>query len=167
MGRRTYRDMMRQTLTSPLTYLLSFMAVVGLWACVYNSASGKSSEPTSADTADNGEDTVLTAPPPPQWPGARMLRPKAADEAAFGLPIAIMDKKGQSMAAFYKALKRAEQGKGQARIAFYGASHTASEMITGPIREKLQTPLWRRRSWLCIARTPLEELSASGRQNRK
>jgi lysophospholipase L1-like esterase len=45
---------------------------------------------------------------------------------------------GHALAAFYAALQRAERGEGQARIAFYGASHTADDMYTGPLRQRLQ-----------------------------
>jgi lysophospholipase L1-like esterase len=42
-----------------------------------------------------------------------------------------------SLAPFHSALARAQRGEGQARILFYGASHVASDLYTGVIRNKL------------------------------
>ena len=42
-----------------------------------------------------------------------------------------------SLAPFHDALARAQRGEGQARIVFYGASHVASDLYTGVLRNKL------------------------------
>jgi lysophospholipase L1-like esterase len=42
-----------------------------------------------------------------------------------------------ALAPFHAALARAQRGEGQARIVFYGASHVASDLYTGVIRNKL------------------------------
>ena len=68
--------------------------------------------------------------------GTRLLRPPLED--APGLDIAIQDRDGKSMEAFHKALEKAKEGKGQARILFYGASHVAGDIFTGSIRRELQ-----------------------------
>lgn len=69
--------------------------------------------------------------------GPRLIS-DADPEHPYGWGIAIEDRDRRSMRAFHHALRRAEQGKGQARLVFYGASHVASDSFTGPIREKLQ-----------------------------
>lgn len=53
----------------------------------------------------------------------------------LGVPIPIEN--GASLAPFRRALERAQRGEGQARIAFYGASHVASDLYTGLVRDKL------------------------------
>jgi len=52
--------------------------------------------------------------------------------------IGIEDPSHNALAAFHAALRRAGTGRGQARIVFYGASHVAGEMFTGPLRQALQ-----------------------------
>jgi hypothetical protein len=42
-----------------------------------------------------------------------------------------------ALAPFHAALARAQRGEGQARIVFYGASHVASDLFTGVLRNKL------------------------------
>lgn len=60
------------------------------------------------------------------------------DAERLGFDIGIEDRDGRSMAALHQALRRAEAGEGQARLAFYGASHVASDLFTGYLREQLQ-----------------------------
>jgi len=67
------------------------------------------------------------------------LRRLPDPEQPLGLDIAIEDRDGMSMAAFHRALRRAATGEGQARIVVYGASHVASDLFTGYIRDELQT----------------------------
>ena len=50
----------------------------------------------------------------------------------------IRDRNGKSMRALHQALAAAASGKGQARIAFWGASHTAADFWTGQVRRRLQ-----------------------------
>lgn len=54
------------------------------------------------------------------------------------VPIQIEDKSNNALSSFFDALHRAQKGVGQARITFYGASHVASDLFTGIIRQKLQ-----------------------------
>jgi lysophospholipase L1-like esterase len=60
-------------------------------------------------------------------------------DVLYGVPIPIHDPSGRAMAALHAALQRAERGQGQARLAFYGASHVAGDMFTGTIRRALQS----------------------------
>lgn len=56
----------------------------------------------------------------------------------LGEAIAIEDASGRALQAFHAALYEAEAGQGQARIVFYGASHVASDLFTGGLRQRLQ-----------------------------
>lgn len=69
--------------------------------------------------------------------GPRLIGEPSPD--APGLPIGVEDRDGRSMAPLHAALRRAERGAGQARLVFYGASHVASDLFTGHVREALQT----------------------------
>jgi lysophospholipase L1-like esterase len=53
-------------------------------------------------------------------------------------PTPIDDPSGRALAPLHAALARAERGEGQARLLFYGASHTASDMYTDLLRRRLQ-----------------------------
>lgn len=67
------------------------------------------------------------------------LPPEAGNRDApliVGLPLE--DPSGRALDTFYDGLRRAERGRGQARIVFYGASHVASDLYTDVIRDKLQ-----------------------------
>jgi lysophospholipase L1-like esterase len=54
------------------------------------------------------------------------------------VPTPIEDPSGHALDAFHTALRRAAARKGQARIAWFGASHTAGDLYTGLIRRELQ-----------------------------
>ncbi len=55
-----------------------------------------------------------------------------------GAVVPIHDPGGHALDHFRAALKRAKKRQGQARIAFYGASHTAADIWTGELRRRLQ-----------------------------
>jgi lysophospholipase L1-like esterase len=76
---------------------------------------------------------------PERPPLATLLHELEGAEGALGHDIAIEDPSGRALAPFYAALHRAELGKGQARVLFYGGSHTAGDFLTGRMREILQT----------------------------
>lgn len=50
----------------------------------------------------------------------------------------VYDPSGQALATFHAALHGAKAGKGQARIAWWGASHTAADLWSGNVRRALQ-----------------------------
>lgn len=60
-------------------------------------------------------------------------------EAPLWVPIPIENRSDKALMHFYAALRRVENGEGQARITFYGASHVASDLFTGIVRQKLQS----------------------------
>lgn len=67
-----------------------------------------------------------------------LATPIATPTPPLFVPIAIEDApQGRSMRAFHQALARAAAGEGKARILFYGASHVASDIFTGRVREAL------------------------------
>lgn len=51
---------------------------------------------------------------------------------------ALEDPSGHAFDAFFASLRRAASKKGQARVVFYGDSHTAPDLITGRLRQSLQ-----------------------------
>ncbi len=129
---------------------ISLLAVLLVWGAAYDTLVGE--ETASADVGDtpsqpsersvreaaaNERPAERPAPPAPVVrQGPRLLEPPI-DETP-GLSIAIEDRNGHSMDALHEALRRAERGEGQARLMFYGASHVASDLFTGLIRERLQ-----------------------------
>lgn len=60
-----------------------------------------------------------------------------AQDRELGHPIAIEDPRGAVLPRVHRALRRAERGEGVARLAFWGASHTASDQYVGFLRERL------------------------------
>lgn len=120
---------------SPLAIVLVGVAVAGTWTLAYGPST------TSADASPNPPASidgrgVIEVVRSGQRMGPKLLRPPPNDE--LGLDIAIEDRDGKSMAAFHRALSRAAAGEGQARLAFYGASHVAGDLFTGHIRRQLQ-----------------------------
>lgn len=55
-----------------------------------------------------------------------------------GALLPLEDPSGHALDALHRALERAERGRGQARLAFFGGSHTASDHYTGWVRDALQ-----------------------------
>lgn len=66
------------------------------------------------------------------------LSPSAPDAPDLGVAIAIEDPSGHALDAFHGALSRAEAGAGQARVVWWGASHTAPDRYVGHVRRALQ-----------------------------
>jgi lysophospholipase L1-like esterase len=52
--------------------------------------------------------------------------------------VPLEDESGHALDAFYAALRRTKQANGQARVVFFGDSHTAPDLITGRLRQALQ-----------------------------
>lgn len=68
---------------------------------------------------------------------AAVERGAGAQDQVLGRPIAIEDPRGAVLPRVQRALRRAERGDGVARLAFWGASHTASDQYPGFLRERL------------------------------
>jgi lysophospholipase L1-like esterase len=62
----------------------------------------------------------------------------SANHAAPRKQTLLEDRSGRALDSLHAALHRARKGKGQARLVFLGASHTASDLFTGVIRRGLQ-----------------------------
>ncbi len=60
------------------------------------------------------------------------------NSSQFGVAVRIEDQSGRAMSRFHQALQCAQEGQGQARIVFFGASHVASDLFTGYLRQLLQ-----------------------------
>ncbi len=64
--------------------------------------------------------------------------PLPALQPGLGIAAPVFDPSGRALLPWWQALDRAAQGKDVARIAFYGASHTAADLWTGELRRRLQ-----------------------------
>ncbi len=84
-------------------------------------------EPESESTVEGPLVERLPNPPAP-----------LVEEGVLGLKMYLHDPTGQAMLKFHRRLREAELGKAKARLLFFGASHIASDAITGRIRERLQ-----------------------------
>jgi lysophospholipase L1-like esterase len=74
---------------------------------------------------------------------ARRLQP-LPPPAALGRPgkaVTIRDPSGRALQPFHAAWRSAAAGQGIVRIAFFGASHTASDLMSGQLRRLLQDRL--------------------------
>ena len=111
------------------------MTIAGVWTLGYG-ASTTSADTTPKTPAAIAEAGVLGPLRSTQRMGPKLLEPPPNDK--LGLDIAIEDRDGNSMKALHQALARAATGEGQARLVFFGASHVASDLFTGYIREELQ-----------------------------
>ena len=79
--------------------------------------------------------TIADAPAVERIPEAP---PPIAEEGVLGLKMYLHDPTGQAMLKFHRRLREVEAGHAKARLLFFGASHIASDAITGRIRERLQ-----------------------------
>jgi lysophospholipase L1-like esterase len=127
------------------------VAATATWTCMYGSggsprAQAKEPGPASGSQSDKAAEAaagearasakVARASTAGSLQGPRLRH--EPDSGVLGLPIAVQDANGESLEHFHRALRRAAQGQGQARLLFYGASHVASDLFTGRIRQKLQ-----------------------------
>lgn len=87
---------------------------------------GRSGDPPDPRSAESSEEPDRRTPFPFHLMGPLII------------PTPIEDPSGHALDAFHAALRRAATRKGQARIAWYGASHTAGDLFTGLIRRELQ-----------------------------
>jgi len=83
-------------------------------------------------------------PPTADAPAAAELR-IVPDVEVLGEPVPIEDPRGGALTAFHDALRRVQadepgpdDGAPVARVLFLGASHTASDELTGPLRKRLR-----------------------------
>lgn len=145
----------RHLLSSPLGIAVSVGLCLGSWSLAYRGNRGDAG--AALALAGHSVASAQQAPPmhvpiPPAPPSGRAsthavtgprpvprLRVPFAPNATPGLEIALQDADGHSMDAFHAALGRAQAGQGQARLLFYGASHTAADIYTGYVRHALQS----------------------------
>lgn len=64
--------------------------------------------------------------------------PMEMDPNVFGVPTTLFDPSGKAMHAFHASLKRENVAVKKSRILFYGASHTAADIMTQTVRSVLQ-----------------------------
>jgi lysophospholipase L1-like esterase len=70
--------------------------------------------------------------------GANEAPVHAPGVSVLGVDVAIEDPSGHALDAFHDALRRAESHEGQARVIWWGASHTAGDEYVGLVRHALQ-----------------------------
>ena len=100
----------------------SLLFVLVLWTLAPNLASA------AGDPSEGVETEIPEDPfgPPPEG-------------AVLGVEIGIDAPSGNSLESLHRALRRARDGEGKARILFFGASHVASDLFTSVTRRELQT----------------------------
>ncbi len=128
----------RSTARSLLTFAGVAGAAVFLWTCAGAPPRGtdRPAPGPSAASDDPSPSPIAAAEEPAELAAGPAFAP--IDDGVPGLRIPIHDPSGVALAHFYEALRRAEAGEGQAKLAFYGASHVASDLFTGYLRDALQ-----------------------------
>jgi lysophospholipase L1-like esterase len=129
----------------PVRWLFLGAVASVLPACGAGLARGQQPAAASAagpDRAAHDQHAVSTArgthPVDLPEPGAASPGTHTAESPAAAPFLGLEDPSGSALAAFHAALRRAQAGEGQARVVVYGASHVASDLITGSIRQRLQ-----------------------------
>ncbi len=102
-------------------------------------ADGARAQAPTAGAENELAATERAEPAPPRGQAARDEALPLPEEGVLGLPVRLHDASGHALDQFYASLAAAQAGTGQSRILFYGASHVASDLFTGVIREQLQT----------------------------
>ncbi len=141
---------------TPLPTFGTLLATMGLWTCAAGGSttseeSHGASPSTHATTGEEYSSGEASAPhrdgvspdsqPRPGAPRDTSAAPRLytdPEPETPGLPVAIQWPSPQASAPLHRALRRAGRGEGKARLLFWGASHTASDMFTGVVREALQ-----------------------------
>ena len=99
-------------------------------------------ERTPGSAADGRKKAEDPADPRPERADADPVDTPAeqplTDPRKDALFVPVDDPGGQALQPFWAALAKAKAGKGQARIAWWGASHTAADLWSGHVRRKLQ-----------------------------
>lgn len=143
----------RALANSPLAIAVLAGFAMFTWTCGYEATQGEASPGPVASTVGAEEPAQVEEEPavevaevegpaeeeaPLFDPAELRLLSELDPENPYGLPIAVQDQDGHSLARFHAALERAARGEGKARAIFYGASHVASDLFTGLLRRELQ-----------------------------
>lgn len=72
------------------------------------------------------------------WLTLVLLATPPVAPVAPGGPVDLDDPTGQALAPFHASLRRTAVGIEKTRVLFFGASHTAADLLTGRLRERLQ-----------------------------
>lgn len=117
--------------------LIMILACAGTYTCghaaprpaieTYEAASVATAPPAEPEPLDAPLVERLPEPPPP-----------SIEEGVLGMKMYFHDPSGQAMLKLHRRLRQAEAGERKARLLFFGASHVASDAITGRIRQRLQ-----------------------------
>ena len=88
--------------------------------------------------------------------------------ADLGIATPIEDASGHALDRFHEALRRAESGEGQARVIWWGASHTAPDRYVGGVRRSFSALVmlkwyhWRNRRQDASTACPASSAAPSG-----
>lgn len=106
-------------------------------------------------------------PPPPPETVADVARALLADlppapTDGLTVEVPLEDPSGHALDALGAALLRAGRHEGMARLAFYGGSHTASDLYTAEIRTRLQVRLGSGGHGFVVGAMPIDDYWQSG-----
>ncbi len=107
--------------------LAGLILLIGLLGC------GPSVAQPIAGAAVEPADAALESVRPAEGATALVIDPR--QQQIF---VPIHDPSGEAMAPWHDALRAAASGQGQARIAWFGASHTSADIWSGHVRRVLQ-----------------------------
>jgi lysophospholipase L1-like esterase len=129
---------------APLTQSLSSLAASALWLLVALPGAADpgslSAQPLVRPHATH-ESVALKAASLEAAASAALSDPSVTQAAEPLVPFrtfTLEDPTGHAFDGFFASLKRAAGKQGQARVVFYGDSHTAPDLITGRLRQSLQ-----------------------------
>lgn len=105
--------------------------------------------PAGAQTPDDAPDLPAKNPEKGPERGTSAVAQDAVEEATAQptveidprtqkIEVELFDPSGEALRTFWDALTAAADGNGQARIAWWGASHTAADLWSGHVRRALQ-----------------------------
>ncbi|MSQ84921.1 MAG: hypothetical protein EXR77_18950 [Myxococcales bacterium] len=113
-------------LASTVLALAAPPTVEGKEKRAFRSAKAKSAKAAKKKAPSKAEPSPIHAPIP-------------FDRSGLGQPAVIFDPSSTALTAWYTALDEALTGNRVARMAVYGASHTAADLWTGELRRRLQS----------------------------
>ena len=115
----------------PLALGIAMAALAGTFAPDLHAQATVGHETGGGEAAEPG--ATASGPLPPGT-----YAPPSPIAMALSQPTPIVDPRRRSLRALHAALRAAAAGQGQARIAVWGASHTAADLWTGQLRRALQ-----------------------------
>lgn len=113
-------------------------------ACVGTYTCGHAQPRSQVETYEAASRNPATVEPQPRQDESPLVHrlpdppPPAIEDGLLGLKMYFHDPSGQAMLKLHHRLRQTEAGERKTRLLFFGASHIASDAITGRIRERMQ-----------------------------